>query len=159
MSDSTTAILVAIRERLLTFTPATGDTLATMLGSTTEGAGSDGKLYLAQAPDGVQHPYGLLRLIDLIPQGEDGRYMLRGVTELQFFHRPRRNMALCESYADRASEAWLRWVSPTDGLSALRVEGRATITYTEPADRELVQVRLLLPFRSTPAYLAQYAST
>lgn len=158
--QSTDELLNVVRTRLLTFMPPDAtETLAQMIGTTTEGSGQDGKLYKVQAPDKLPHPYGLIRLIDLVPQGDDGRYLERGVIELQFFHRPRRNMADCEAFADRARQAWHRWVSAADGISALRVEGRATITYTEPADRELVQVRMLLPFRVTAGYVAILAET
>lgn len=156
---SSVAILQAIRTRLLTFTPQTGSTLAVLLGTLT-GAGSDGKLYLNAAPDTVTYPYGVLRLIGRDPDGDDGRFLQKPIAELHFYHRPRSNTAACEALADRVEEAWHHWVATTgDIISARAIEGRVTITFSDPADRELVCVRMLLPFRVAPSYLTRYAAT
>ena len=156
--DSTTEVLQAVRTRLLTFTPASGSTLATLLG-THAGAGSDGKLYLYQAPDNVTHPYGVLRVIGRDPDGDDGQFLKKPLLELHFYHRPRAQQAACEALADRAEEAWTHWLSSSDVISARGVESRATITYDDPADRELVCVRMLLKARVAPDFLTRYAET
>lgn len=155
---STQSILQEIRTRLLTFTPASGSTLATLLGSTTSGSGSDGKLFLNQAPDGITGFYGVLRLYDEFQQGMDGGFLLRCQAELILYGRPRAQQGAVERMADVVQQAWL-WFDSTqvDGvLIADRTMSRMSIPYEDPADRELVAIRLLLPFRVAPQYLVQY---
>jgi hypothetical protein len=138
-------------------------TLAAMLGTAT-GAGSDGKLYLDEAPDGMAKPYGVMRLIDKRPQGDDGRYLSRGFVEVIFYDHDRSGHSttpkqFVNACADRVEEAWLRWeASGTDQtLRAGPIESRFTIPYTDPVDRSLKAVRLLLGFHVVPGHLAQYA--
>jgi hypothetical protein len=52
---STAGLLATLRDRLLNFARLEGDTLATILG-TSAGSGSDGKLFIVQAPDNVTDP-------------------------------------------------------------------------------------------------------
>jgi hypothetical protein len=158
--SSMTGALQILRSRLLTFTPATGSTLATLLGSTTSGAGSDGKLYLNQAPDNLTGFYGVLRLIDAPQTGMDGGFLMRCTAELILYGRPRNQQSAVERMADVVQQAWL-WYGDTEVNGVLitdRVINRFTIPYEEPADRELVAVRMLLPFRLAPQYLVQYGA-
>lgn len=153
---STVSMLQTIRTRLLTFTPLGGVTLATLIGSTTSGAGSSGKLYLDQPPDDVTGFYGVMRVIDLPQQGLDGGFMVKGTLELMLYGRPRSQGSAVNRLADVATEAWnnYRYTESTGRcLVARDVTNRATITYEAPADRELVMVRLLLPFMATPSFL------
>lgn len=153
---SLVSIEQTIRTRLLTFTPLSGTTLATLIGSTTGGAGSSGKLYLSQAPDDVTGFYGVMRLIDMPQQGLDGGFMVRGLLELILYGRPRSQQSAVERMADIVTEAWnhYRYTEATGRcLVARDVTNRATIPYEAPADRELVAVRLLLPFMATPSFL------
>ena len=46
----------------------------------------------------------------------------------------------------------------SSGTAATDPTNRFTIPYEEPADRELVAVRLLLPFRCSPIFLTRYAA-
>lgn len=158
---SWTGVLAIIRHRLLTFTPTGGGTtLATRIGSTTSGSGSDGKLFLDQAPEGITGFWGILRIIDAPISGFDGGFLIHATAELILYGRPRKQQASVESMADVITEAWHDYLySETGGhISAQDVTNRFTIPYTEPADRELVAVRLLLPFRCSPIFLTRYAA-
>lgn len=159
-TTSTLGVLNIIRSRLLTFVPASGSTLAVLLGSTASGAGSDGKLYLNQAPDDVTGFWAVLRLIDAPPLGFDGGFLLKATCELILYGRPRSQQSAVERMADRVQEAWLNWSYTETGghVSALDIASRISVPYAEPADRELVAIRLLLPFRCAPQFLTQYAA-
>lgn len=151
--------------------PATGTrTLAQLLGTAT-GAGSDGKLYKDAPPDPVTYPYGLIRWSGSLPLGDDGGFQLRASLELELFGYPRSQRASfggvmlnigsgVSAMADVVEEAWRDYVatSVNDTIVAKRMESRITVPYTEPADRELVLIRLILPLYSTPAYQAQYTA-
>lgn len=165
MSLTTTAALeAAVRTRLLTFIPTGGTSLATQLGTLT-GAGSDGKLYLDAAPDGVTYPYAVMRLIDEVPRGDDGRFLRDWLVEVVVYDRPRgaasTPKAVVSLAADTIAQAWLQWSSSDALIRTLPIGTRHTIDYAgapDPMDRELCAVRLLLPFRGTTTFLAQYAS-
>jgi hypothetical protein len=158
---SWTGVLQIIRNRLLTFAPSGGGTtLAVRLGSTSTGSGSDGKLYLNQAPDDTTGLWAVLRVVDAPVTGFDGGHMIRGLAEVIVYGRPRRMQATVEGCADVICEAWHDYLYSESGghLSTTDPESRFPITYQEPADRELVAVRLLLPFRVTPIFLTRYAA-
>jgi hypothetical protein len=162
MSTTTTlAVLREIRTRLLTFSPkGGGSTLATLIGATSTGSGADGKLFINQAPDNVTGFWAILKLIDYPQQGFDGGFLIRGQAELILYGRPRKVQAEVERMADLVMEAWLHWATSTSGhLSAMAIQSRFAVSYEEPADRELVAVRLVLPFRCIPSFLLQYAAT
>jgi hypothetical protein len=161
MSTATTlAVLREIRNRLLTFAPMGGGaTLKVLIGSTTSGSGSDGKLFLNQAPDNISGFWGILRLIDFPQTGFDGGFLIRGQAELILYGRPRKVQSDVERMADLVTEAWLHWATNASGhISATAIQSRFAIPYEEPADRELVAVRLVLPFRCIPSFLLQYAA-
>jgi hypothetical protein len=153
---STTSLERTARTRLLTFVPSSASTLATLLGSTASGAGSDGKLYLNQAPDDVTGFWGVMRLIDYSQQGTDGGFMVRGALEVMLYGRPRSQQSAVERMADVVTEAWNHY-SYTEAtgrcLVARDVSNRATVPYQAPADRDLVAVRQLLLFMATPSFL------
>jgi hypothetical protein len=156
-----TAVLNTIKSHLLSFTSAGGgSTLATLLGSTTSGSGSDGKLFLNQAPDNLTGFWAILKIQDAPQQGFDGGMMIRGQAELIFYAQGRRNQAAIERMADLVTEAWHLWAYDASGhISAMHITSRFPIPYLDPADRELIAVRLLLPFRCVPTFLSQYAAT
>jgi len=150
-----------IRNHLLTFTPTGGGTtLLVRLGATASGSGSSGKLFFDQAPDSITGFWSILRIIDAPITGFDGGFLIRATAELIFYGRPRSTQAQVEAMADVAMEAWHDFVYNEVGghLSATDVTNRFTVPYTEPADRDLVAVRLLLPFRCSPIFLTRYAA-
>lgn len=158
---SWTGVKQLIRTRLLTFTPTGGGTtLATRLGSTTSGSGSNGKLFLDQAPDDVTGLWAVLRIINAPITGFDGGFMIKADAELILYGRPRKMAAEVEAAADVCMEAWHDYLYTESGghFSTLDVTNRFTIPYVEPADRELHAVRLVLPFRCTPIFLTRYAA-
>jgi hypothetical protein len=127
---SMTGALREIRTRLLTFTPEADSTLATLLGSTASGSGSDGKLFLNQAPDDVTGFWGVLRLIDAPQQGMDGGFLFRCTAELILYTRGRKYHATVERMADVVQQAWLYYSSTQVGgvLIADRTMNRADCT-------------------------------
>ena len=148
----------SIRTRLLTFTPSSGSTLAVLLGSTTSGAGSSGKLYLDQPPDDVTGFYGVMRFVDLPVVGADGGGMVKGICEVILYGRPRSQGAAMKRMGSVVLEAWKDFSDTTAGsarcLYARDVTNAALIPYTDPNDRELLAWRALLPFMVTPSFLA-----
>lgn len=174
---STNRILVTIRTQLLTFVPLshvdTGTrTIATLLGS--DASAPDGRMYLDAAPDDGTYPYGVLRMVGPIPGREDSGMQMSGFCELQLFDKPRSQARLyggvggvtllrpiaLNAMADIATAAWRDFVLTAidDTLVAQRIRIRGEVPYSDPANRELVQVRMLLPFYCTPAFLAQYST-
>lgn len=153
-TESELATLKVIRTRLLTFTPSGGSSGAALLG-TGPGAASDGKLHIDQAPDNVTFPYGVMRFVDWTPEGEDGGYAHRGQLECQLFHRPRGEASAIKTIADQFERALRKWVYTTSGIIVIQSVTRGSITYEAPADRELVQERLLASLYAHPQYLTQ----
>lgn len=151
-TSSQLATLQLIRRRLLSFS---GGVVTTALG-TLSGAGSDGKLYIDQAPDTVTYPYGVLRIADWRSEGDDGQFARRVVVELQLVTRPRSNASAIKSIADNCERAMRAW-RDVDSGAVWTQQGmtRATVTYEEPADREVVMERLLIPLGVHPTLTTQ----
>ncbi len=141
-SASTKAILGTIRARLVAFVPLTG----TALGSA--------RVYANGPLEGAAFPYIVLRLVNQIPDG------LRMTADLEavVFHRPRSKAAEAEDMADVFSGAMLQWVDREgQGLIAVLDWLRDSVApFSEPADRELVQVRMIYSLLLYPEYLTQY---
>jgi hypothetical protein len=159
---SWTGVQLIIRNRLLTFTPeGGGPTLRTLIGSTASGSGSDGKLYLNQAPDDLTGFWGVFRVIDAPVQGADGGFMIRATAELILYGLTRKTQAQVEAMADTIMQAWNNWSYVEEGgtIIASKITSRFPIPYvSDPADREVVAIRMLLPFRCTPIFLTRYAA-
>lgn len=158
---SWTGVELIVRSRLLTFSPTGGgSTLAVRLGSTASGSGSDGKLFLEQAPDNLTGLWAVLRTIDAPTTGFDGGFMKKGTFELIVYGKPRNQMASVKACVDVVEEAWHNYLYTEAGghISALDPSNRFSIPYAAPADRELVATRILLPFRCTPIFLSRYAA-
>lgn len=160
-TDSLDRVLAVARTRLLTFVPNSHpvqgtNTIASRLGTAT-GAGSDGKLYKNRAPDNISYPYGVMRFVGIFTGGDDGGYNIRGPIELQFYGYGASMEGLISSCMDVAEEAWRDWcvLAVNDSIVAQRSYGRAPVPYeSDPADRELICHRILLPFYATPQYKA-----
>jgi hypothetical protein len=151
---SQVATLQVLRTRLLSYTPSGGQSGATRLG-TLSGSASDGKLYIAQAPDTVTYPYGVLRWADYRQLGDDGGYLRRAVVELQLFHRPRAQESALMAIADQFERALRKWGPASGDVLHVYDLTRQTVHYDAPADRELVQERLLITVGALPSYLGQ----
>lgn len=151
-TTSQLATLQAIRTRLLTFS---GGVVASALG-TLAGAGSDGKLYIDQAPDPVSYPYGVLRIVDWRSQGDDGGFARRMQVELQLVARPRAQATALKAIADHCERALRAWSDVSAGpIVATQGLSRATVVFEEPADRDVVLERLLIPLYVHPQVLTQ----
>lgn len=143
--------------QFLTFAPrGGGSTLDALL---------TGGLWVTQGPDDLGqtvagYPYGVLRRAPGPGSGGDDGDLRQVVNyELQIYARPRTALAACESAADVADEAMLKWVySDADGgLIYSTTRRRDTMPpFPVPADRELCCVRLLYELHVWPALLEQY---
>jgi hypothetical protein len=162
---STAGLLATLRDRLLNFDRLAGDTLATILG-TSAGAGSGGKLFIVQAPDNVTDPanapsrWGVMALKNRRTGGteQSARDMID--LEVMLFARPRSQQAAMEEAADACDEAMLRYQNLDADLVGNWGRLRNTLpVMTEPADREVVQIRLMYTLVVYPDHLTQYHST
>lgn len=154
--DTLSAIEQAMRTQLLTYVPSSGGTLSSRLGTAT-GAGSSGKLYIDQPPDSVTEPYGVMRFIEFPVTGLDGGAMVKGTLELIIYGRPRAQGSTIKAMGALVLEAWKNFrYTESSGrcLVARDATSMALVPYTDPADRELVACRLLLPFMVTPTFVA-----
>lgn len=161
-TGSLDAVAGTIRSRLLTYAPPGGaPTLAERLGTTPTGTGADGKLYLDQIPDDVEWPVGLLSIEGLRTEGDDGGFGIRAQAVLTLRGDQRDQTATIRAMGDVASAAWRHWVDRSaDGIIvAQALSARAQIPVNEPALREVVIERLVLPFFCYPAYLPEEATT
>lgn len=159
---STTTLLATLRTRLLTFDRLQGETLAVILGGTASGAGSVGKLYLVQAPDTVTDPanspsrWGIMSLTNRRSNAENAERELVDL-EVMLFARPRNQQAAMEDAADACDEAMRRYEDFT--RDAIGCWGRVRNTLpvmVGPADREVVQIRLVYTLVVYPDHLTQY---
>ena len=153
MSDSTTAVITAIRTRLLNFAPTTGTKLSTSLGT---------RLYRNTAPTVVTYPYGVLRLQPMAGNDDSGLEK-RASLELALFHRPTGNTSALTGIADVAEQALWQWLRIEDASGPfIKFYGRAhavPVPYSgEAVDTDLVHYVLTFPLWYRPAYLHQYAT-
>jgi hypothetical protein len=178
-TDSETRILQMIRTALLHWEPlahpATGTrTLGELLGA--DQVDSDGNLdealmHMHAPPEDATFPYAIIRMVDLKPLGDDGRYQYRGIAEVQFHGWPRSetrafaganlNVGVAMSaMADLVDQCWRDYASLAvdDTLRSQGVNARNTSPNTEPANRDRVVITILLAFYATPAYQAQYSA-
>lgn len=142
---STPAIVDAVRARVLDFVPVAPSPLA---GGSLRSRGF--KLYASGAvPDaaGWSGAYGILRPMNLLTSAAGLR--VAGDLELMLLARPRNPWgAQLEVYADAVDQA-MHNVGSTDaagtrGLFFTRGRSRDTLPpFPDPADREVVQVRLV----------------
>jgi hypothetical protein len=155
---STVAVEEALRDRLLEFNRLTGDTLATILGATDEGAGSDGNLYWDKVPDDVSGPFGVLRLINRRRDSENPEAELAEL-ELQLFVRGWVNRDTLTEGADAADEAMRDYRHASDEAGVIACWGAkrsAMGPWKEPADGDVVQIMTVYTLRLWPANLIQY---
>lgn len=150
-TTSTQGMMQDLRSRLLTFQPASGDTLNTSLG---------GRLYTVQAPDNAEYPYAVIRLVDR--RQTDGYGGLRETfdVELSIVDRPRTQQWRAEGIADVAEQAFRDWDLATSGILFSRHVRRLTLPPApSPMDRELVQIVLFVPIVAWPVMLTQYVTS
>ena len=147
-TTSTQGMMQDLRSRLLTFQPASGLRLNQVLGD---------RLYTGSAPDTVQYPYAVFRLVDR--RQTDGYTGFRATAEIELsiFDRPRSQMWRAEGIADVAEQAFLGWDLRTSGVLFSRHVRRLTMPVAPiPMDRELVQIMVFVPIVAWPVMLTQY---
>jgi hypothetical protein len=161
-SDSTELLYDTLRDRLLDYVPVEGNPLAERLGPLT-----GPRLYIVQAPDQREEaagdqgwPYGVMRLSDWggLP-GERGLRHLVMLT-LDVYDYPRRQYFRATGIVDTAHQACLHFVDADSfGLLFARASDVRRIESPVPTapvmDRELVHLRLNVPFIVWPAYLTK----
>lgn len=75
------------------------------------------------------------------------------------YGRPRSQAVTIEDAADVCDQAMLRYVDSSSGLTFSRERQRDTLPpFIDPADREVVQIRLLYSVKTWPLLLTQYSS-
>lgn len=152
-TTSAEQVLRALRERLLSFD---GDALRTALQATAGGSGQTGKLYIEQAPDDATYPYGVLHVLDVREDGDDGGFARRWLVELQLTDKPRGKAGVLKAMGDTAERAMRAWVDTTAGvIVAQRGLSRATVNFDEPGVREVMVERLVIPLYVHAQYLTQ----
>lgn len=178
-TDSETKILDTIRTALLNWAPllhpATGTTtLGELLGAdqiVSDGNLDEAAMYLHAPPEDASFPYAILRMVTLIPLGDDSRFQYRGIAEVQFHGWPRaetRTFAGIElnvgtamsAMADLVDQCWRDYahLAVDDMLRSTGINARNTTPNTEPANRDRVVITMLLGFFATPAFQAQYST-
>ena len=141
-------------QRLGAYVSPTGATLANALNQ-----GTTPPVFIGQAPDGQTSPYLLLRLLN---QRADGNYRNGRLTfdvEVIVFVRPRSKQQDAEKAADVVLQSMSNWLAApntagTPGLIFGQHFQRDTLpTATEPADRDVVMIRILASCVAWPTYL------
>jgi hypothetical protein len=145
-TTTTTALLAALRLRLLTFQPMDGDDpLATRL------VGGLG----ATVPDGASFPYGALRLMNHAASCNDVRRTAQ--LEVQLYCQPRENLGELEAIADVVEQALHGYADSAGGLVKCRLSDRDTLPrFPKPADAELGAIRLVFDLVTFPLFITQY---
>lgn len=167
MSTASTADIVeTIRRHLLTFQPlGGGPSVVDLIGTSGSSAGSDGHIFIDQAPDDLDEDsiWLILAVQTLGPGPADGGGLRRGTLELTAYAYGRSRTRELEVIIDIVEQAWLNWMHVSDGSIIARPPfGRYTPSFEDapsPIDREQSQVRILLPFVVNPSYLTQYLNT
>lgn len=160
-TDSTSAIEVTLRQRLLTFTPLSGDTLTTTLGVMDGGNGADGRLFWRRPPDNIDASakpvrYGVLALKNRRRDAEQAERELAEF-EVMLFARPDSQRAALEAAADVIEQAMLRYKDNSTGLMGVWAGLRNSLPpFPSPADRDVVQIQLVFTLVLWPAYKTQY---
>jgi hypothetical protein len=142
---------VTLRNRLLNFTQqGTGLKLQSIIGT---------RLYYIQIPDNNDTwPCASYRFINRITSGAYNGDRETADLEVMIFGRPRSQQQTVEDAADICDEAMLRYIDSTSGLIFSRSRQRDSLPpFDDPADREIVAVRLAYPCVIWPRYLTKYA--
>jgi len=148
-TTSTAGIVKALRAHLLAFDPpgAQGPASAVLAD----------RLYMAQ-PDTLAYPYGLIRLMGrTVTPGSHGERETADL-EIMLHERPRRLLERLEGIADAFDQAMQRYTAAdaghTLGIVFSRVRRRDTLPpFSNPADRDVAQIRLVYPLTIWPGFL------
>ncbi len=151
-TTSTEALTQQLRTRLLTYQPpAAAATLTARIG---------GRLYIDWPPDRAVFPYGIMRLMNGDRDGAYNGERMTAEMEVQLYSNTRVNAVALEGMADVCDMAMLKYVDAGSGLVFSRQGRRDTLPPpSDPADREVVTIRLVYPLRVWPLFLHTAATT
>lgn len=143
---STKAIYATIEERLLTFAPLVGDTLATLLG---------GRLYTLQPPDDAAFPYAVVRLVNRSSSPQHRAVRETPDVELTFWHRE--DVWALETIADTADQAMLGYRDMSAGVVFAQHRHRNPIPPGgAETDRTVIGILCRYPIVVWPTLLTRY---
>lgn len=158
-TDSTADVMKGLRAYLLGFAPmGGGDTLGARLSVVPEGSPArPNRLYIVNVPDVLVYPYGIMRWMDPETSGATRGNRMAGELETILYHRPRGKAQDLEHAADVYQQAMREFADATDGLVFSRAGRRNTLPpFQDPADREVVMIRLVNDLVVWPNFLTQY---
>lgn len=170
MPTRTTSLLEqTIRTRLLgwpepltwidgvTGTPTSGtlaDFLATLAGG---GSAVTPRLWIDWPPNDAAYPYGVLATRLAPSAGVAGQQRVAGIAEVMLYARSAADRPALKDAGDLAVRAFTGWANTTDVDDGLLVVTGASAQSipapSEPADRELITIRVTASFYAHPAWL------
>lgn len=142
-----TAVAKMVVARLLAYVSPAAISVATLTGS---------KVYVSQAPDNTTGLYVVVRIINGQTDAQFNNLKENFDIECMCFGRPRSAQQSVESLGTVVKQALLSWrdSSLTDGLTFGQTAQRDVLPPNpDPADRELVQVRVVVSCTTWPTYL------
>jgi hypothetical protein len=167
--ESTPAVLIALRDRALTFVPPSGPTLGAILGTLSAPLQGPYGLHPAGAPRFFQQvlPDGLpfssidparpqfyaLGTMGTARPAEDSGGMLAFPWEVIVYARPRSAFAAVLRAGDLLYQAYLGWVGAEGRVIAFPGTVGPLPPYPAPADREVVGVRYTGTVHTVPGFL------
>lgn len=137
-------------------TTTTVDLLKTIVARLRAAPASIARVYVSQAPDTATFPYVVVRKINAQTDPQYSNTRENFDLEVMCFGRPRSMEIQVEEIADAVIATLLKWVESGAGLGLTfaRVAQRDSLAPTgDPADRELVTVRVVIEFSAFPRYL------
>lgn len=141
-----------IRAHILAYEHPNGSTVGDTLGTEAQG-----RLYYVAAPDNVNTPYAVGRLVNI--GGSLGGVRLRADLEIMIYDRPRARQLAAENLADLIQGALIGLRQATSGLvfTCGAITRDSLPPAPSPGDASLVQVRLMTEVIAYPEFLTQYA--
>ena len=151
-TNTTLQILKTIRSAFLDFQPSVSGSVSGTLAD---------RIYINQPPDNVVFPFVVARLVNNLTTSEFRGDRLTVDAEVTIFDRPRSNTLRAEGVADQMDGAMTRLRrQDSSGLLMCRSRTRDTIVPSgDPADREVVSIRLVYPLVVWPQYLTQFSGS
>lgn len=145
-TTSTASLAKQLRSRLLTYAPpASAPTLNTMIG---------GRLYIDRGPDVITFEYGIMRLINRQISNDYDPVRETPELEIQLYANNASRAQALEGMADVCDMAMTDYKDATSGLTFSRGRRRDTLPpFTDPADREIIAIRLVYELVVWPLYL------
>lgn len=146
-TTSRSALVKTIVDRLKTYVDAGGNSIGTL---------ASNRVYVTQAPDDTAFPCLVVRAINWQTTAELNNTQATFDLEVMVMHRPRSAEQAAELLGDLVEEAMLTWreSSAALGLSFANTSRRDTYPpLPTPADRELVQHRVMVSCTTWPHYL------